>query len=242
MTRLLTFCVGLSAFAGLLPAQVCPPQCALQRPSSASAAYTLLMNGNQRFNSNCNVTKDCVSAPLRGDCRRSCTANAQSPFAIVLSCADSRVPPELLFDQGIGDLFIVRVAGNLATTEAKGSIEYALAKFNPKPNLLLVLGHTDCGAARTAIEYQPPAAFGGSLELFSVFAPIFRSVGNCRDYGGNSCITDVVGRNVNRVVADLAAFKPVIDARPGLGVAGWVYSLAPGRTGTSSITVVQALK
>ncbi len=238
MTRLLMFCVGLGACCGPLLAQVCS-QCPPRRPASAKAAWTLLTGGyDGRFNKDCNVNGNCESARFRGSCRRGCTATAQSPFAVVLSCADSRVPPELVFDQGIGDLFIIRIAGNIASTEAKGSIEYALTKFNPRPKLLLVLGHEDCGAARAAVEYQPPKVWPGSPEVFSIVAPIFRAVGDCKDYSGNTCISGVVTRNVQRVLADLNAFKAVQDAKQfdsTFGVGGMVYDLKP----KSSLIVVQ---
>jgi carbonic anhydrase len=134
------------------------------------------------------------------------------------------VLPEVLFDQGISDLFVVRVAGNIATTEAKGSIEYALTNFKPTPKLLVVLGHEDCGAAKTAIQYRPP--WQGSKELFSVFGPILKAVRDCTDY--KVCLPQVVQRNVDLVVRQMNAFKPVQDAKPGLGVRGVVYDLASG--------------
>src|ERR1051326_5076356 len=153
MRILPAICLTFAAACVPLPGQsndcsACPSP----NPPTASAAWQELSDGNDHFRGICDI-KPCPVAPRRNACRRSCTSKEQSPFAIVLSCADSRVPPEILFDQGIADLFIIRVAGNIATTEAKGSIEYALKKFKPAPKLLLVLGHEDCGAAKTAIEY-----------------------------------------------------------------------------------------
>jgi carbonic anhydrase len=78
----------------------------------------------------------------------------QQPFAVVLSCSDSRVPPEILFDQGLGDLFVVRVAGNVASDEAIGSIEYAIAHLN-SIRIIVVLGHEKCGAVEAALSPKP---------------------------------------------------------------------------------------
>jgi carbonic anhydrase len=87
-------------------------------------------------------------------CRLACTSGGQKPFAVVLTCADSRVPPEVLFDQRIGDIFVVRVAGNVATDEAIGSIEYAVEHLHT-PNLIVVLGHERCGAVEAALQGEP---------------------------------------------------------------------------------------
>jgi carbonic anhydrase len=225
MNSLPVFCLSFLVSCVPLLAQTDPfSACPSPKPATAAAAWQELLKGNDHFRGICD-REPCPVAPRRDACRRSCTSKDQSPFAIVLSCADSRVPPEILFDQGIADLFIVRVAGNLATTEAKGSIEYALATFKPAPKLLVVLGHEGCGAAKTAIQYRPP--WKGSKELFSVFEPILKAVGDCRDY--ETCLPQVVERNVDLVVSQLNAFKPVQDAKPGLGVRGAVYDLASGK-------------
>jgi carbonic anhydrase len=177
MNRLLLRCLGFAAGCVCLLAQSDPGPCAAcpsPNPATAAAAWQELIKGNDHFRGFCEKGP-CPVAPRRNACRRSCTSKDQSPFAIVLSCADSRVLPEVLFDQGLSDLFVVRVAGNIATTEAKGSIEYALTNFKPTPKLLVVLGHEDCGAAKTAIQYRPP--WEGSKELFSISGLFSRRLG-----------------------------------------------------------------
>jgi carbonic anhydrase len=113
---------------------------------SPDAALQKLMEGNQRF------VQHQPQYPDQSQARLQEVAQAQHPFATILSCADSRVPAEIIFDQGIGDIFDVRIAGNIATPEAIGSIEYAVALLNTP--LLMVLGHERCGAVTAAVQNE----------------------------------------------------------------------------------------
>lgn len=115
--------------------------------SNPDIALKKLIEGNQRF------VQQQPQYPDQSQKRLAEVAQAQHPFATVLSCADSRVPPEILFDQGIGDIFDVRIAGNIATPEAIGSIEYAVALLGTP--LLMVLGHERCGAVTAAVQNEP---------------------------------------------------------------------------------------
>lgn len=99
---------------------------------------------------NDNFVKDCLESKNQDSARRKAVINGQNPFAIVLSCADSRVVPEFIFDTGIGELFIIRVAGNVANTSTIASIEYAVAHLATK--VLIVLGHQSCGAVTAAVK------------------------------------------------------------------------------------------
>ena len=110
---------------------------------SADAALAKLKEGNLRF------TTGEVSQAKPTSARRAETAQAQHPFAIIVACADSRTAPELVFDQNLGDLFVVRTAGNLVDDHALGSIEYAVAHLGAR--LIVVLGHTGCGAVKAAL-------------------------------------------------------------------------------------------
>lgn len=113
--------------------------------SSPNEAKQLLIAGNERFTSGKLLSKD-LSSTRRGDLMK----NGQHPFAVIVSCSDSRVPPELLFDQALGDLFVVRVAGNVVTPVELGSIEYAVEHL--KTPLVVVLGHEECGAVTAAVQ------------------------------------------------------------------------------------------
>lgn len=104
-----------------------------------------LKEGNARFQN------DTLEHQLQDQARRSELTGSQHPSVIVLSCADSRVVPELAFDMGIGELFVLRVAGNIANTETIASIEYAVAHLKPTPQAIVVLGHESCGAVTAAI-------------------------------------------------------------------------------------------
>ena len=116
----------------------------IQRPDSPEQAMNLLIEGNQRF-----VEQKLISFGEDLDILKAHTEEKQEPFAAVLSCADSRVPVELVFDQSIGHVFVVRVAGNVATPDTIASLEYGAAVLGVKA--LLVLGHTNCGAVKATM-------------------------------------------------------------------------------------------
>ncbi|KJR45681.1 Carbonic anhydrase [Desulfosporosinus sp. I2] len=113
--------------------------------SSPDDAIQLLMDGNGRFVAGKPLSKD-LSFTRRSELLK----NGQHPFAVIVSCSDSRVPPEILFDQALGDLFVVRVAGNIITPVELGSVEYAVEHL--KVPLIVVLGHEECGAVTAAVE------------------------------------------------------------------------------------------
>ncbi|MCS6929871.1 MAG: carbonic anhydrase [Saprospiraceae bacterium] len=111
-----------------------------KRPSTPEAALAALLEGNQRF------LAGALRHPHQTQRRVREVENAQHPFAVVVSCSDSRVPPEIIFDEGVGDLFVIRTAGNLLGNLELGSIEYAVEHLGCP--LVVVLGHTECGAIK----------------------------------------------------------------------------------------------
>jgi carbonic anhydrase len=113
---------------------------------SAEEALDRLRDGNRRF-----VTGSPGADNQLHHLRRVLTAERQNPFAIILGCSDSRVPAEIVFDQGLGDLFVIRVAGNIVAPSQIGSVEFAAAKFHTP--LVVVLGHSRCGAILATLEY-----------------------------------------------------------------------------------------
>jgi carbonic anhydrase len=120
---------------------------------SAQQALERLRDGNRRFVAG---TRD-REAPLISQIRRLDFVAGQAPFAVILGCSDSRVPVEIVFDQGLGDLFVIRVAGNVVAPSQIGSVEFAAERFGTR--LVVVLGHTGCGAvAATLEELQRPSA------------------------------------------------------------------------------------
>ncbi|MEM6721082.1 MAG: carbonic anhydrase [Bacteroidota bacterium] len=133
-----------------------------------------LENGNLRFH------QGRLRHPNLEEERRKCLAYGQRPFAIILTCSDSRVVPEFIFDTGIGDLFVVRVAGNVADTAAIASIEFAVALLDCQ--YILVMGHQECGAVRTAMDGDEPA----SENLKELLGHIEPAVAECNcDHSGN---------------------------------------------------------
>jgi carbonic anhydrase len=151
-------------------------------------------------------------------------AKGQHPHATILSCADSRVPPEIIFDQGLGDLFTVRSAGHVAGDIEIGSVEYAVAHLHTP--LLVVMGHQGCGAVTAAVEGGE--AIGHTLAFIT---PILPAVEQGRKLPGNA-IENAVRINVERVVEQLRTSRPVLAdqvARGKLRVVGAVCSLDTGK-------------
>src|ERR1051325_4620492 len=111
---------------------------------TARQALTLLKDGNKRF-----VAERGRDAPI-GQTRRAELTERQEPFAIIRGCSDSRVPAELVFDQGLGDLFVIRVAGNIVAPSQVGSVEFAASRFGTR--LVVVMGHSQCGVVTAALE------------------------------------------------------------------------------------------
>lgn len=124
-------------------------------PISANEAERRLIQGNRRF------VNQSRQYPNQSRRRLQSVTKAQYPFAAILGCADSRVPPEMIFDQGFGDLFVVRVAGNVASDMAIGSLEYTTTSLGTQ--LIVVLGHKKCGAVAAAIKNQPVPGRIGSI-------------------------------------------------------------------------------
>jgi carbonic anhydrase len=150
---------GLLAFATFLSAQRILPVCT---PITGDP-LTALRSGNVRYAGDPPQRRP-LPHPLHINQSVACAktrAGSQKPFAVILSCADSRVPPEVVFDLGIGDLFVVREAGNVATPGVLGSIEYAVGHFGTK--LVVVMGHKRCGAVEAAFCKDPPPEYIGTL-------------------------------------------------------------------------------
>jgi len=187
---------------------------------SANNAVQSLMDGNARFVSGKPQSRPLVSRVLR-------LASGQSPFATVLACADSRVPVETLFDHEPGDIFVVRLAGNFVSDAALASIEFATAIL--KAPLVMVLGHTSCGAVKAAMEYvQSNTTFPGHIQLLAeALAPAATST---RDRGDDSWYAAVV-ENVRLNVEKLRTSRPIMaDAlsRGDVQIVGAVYDLRTG--------------
>ncbi len=189
-----------------------PPRTA-PRDLTPAEALSFLMDGNKRFAAGQPL------APHRDRDRRQEVAPAQEPFAAFIGCADSRVPIEIVFDQGFGDLFVTRIAGNVTTPECIGSLEFGTEVLGAK--VLFVLGHTNCGAVAAALKGAPVP--GQISALFQHLRPAVKA--------SNGDIATAVRENVRIQAQTLAEASPVIAEliRKGqLLVAGGVYDLHTG--------------
>lgn len=191
-------------------------------------ALQRLQEGNQRYVSGWRLH------PRQGADRRAELLPGQQPFAVVLTCSDSRVPPEIIFDQGLGDLFVIRVAGNVVDEIGLASVEYAVAHLHTP--LVVVLGHTRCGAITAALAGGPPE--GHLPALMALLEP---TVAPLR--GGTSEVVDQAARlNARRMAEQLSTAQPILAPRVHAGTLqivaacyhldnGEVELLAPGNPG-----------
>jgi carbonic anhydrase len=195
---------------------------------SAREALERLRAGNRRFASN---TVD--RARLLSHTRRAELAKQQEPFAIVLGCSDSRVPAEIVFDQSVGDLFVIRVAGNIVAPSQVGSVEFAASRFGTR--LVVVLGHSQCGAVLATLEELQQPAVHQSRNLRSIVDRIRPAVeGLLRTdlrHDRDGLVQHAVRANV-RVSADhLRHGSEILEQlirNDGLLVVGAEYSLDTG--------------
>jgi len=214
----LTGAMGFTA--GLARAQSSPPN-----PSnviSPDEALDRLMKGNERYVKGDVLKIDVASA-------REALSSGQNPFACIVSCADSRIGPELCFNTGRGDLFVTRVAGNFVTPDILASLEYGTAVLESP--LIMVLGHTGCGAVNAAISaYTKNTAYPGHIQLLTTaIAPAVRAIAQS---GKPVTVEDVTKENVLLNVIKLKESNPIISERVTSGklkVVGAIYDMPTGR-------------
>jgi carbonic anhydrase len=179
------------------------------------AALTKLKDGNTRF-----VTSQ-VSGGKPNGAKRQETAKAQHPFAIVVACADSRTAPEIVFDANIGDLFVVRTAGNLVDDHALGSIEYAVGHLGPR--LVVVLGHQRCGAVTAAMA-------GGTApgHIQSLVRDILPAVAAAKGKPGDAT-DNTIAENARLIAARIGNEVEVGDLKKEVRVVSAVYNFDTGK-------------
>jgi carbonic anhydrase len=176
-------------------------------------AFNLLLEGNKRFISNKRLHPHQDFARIRE------VAKDQFPFAAILSCADSRIPVEIIFDQGLGDIFVVRDAGNIATPEEIGSLEFGSAILGAK--VLIVMGHQDCGAVKATIAGKPVP--GQIASIIDAIVPALQP----GDKNSKEYLVDTIKRNVLLQIEKLKR-SPVLSqlvAENKLKIAGGYYNL-----------------
>ena len=222
---------ALQAFGGLAAAtlgaaaRADEPGCAVltratQAEVTPDAALQRLREGNARF-----VAGETIHCDLRRQVRE--TAGGQAPFAAVVGCIDSRVPPELVFDQRIGDIFVARVAGNVVNDDILGSLEFATRLAGAR--LIVVLGHSECGAIKGAIDDARLGHLTGLLARIrpSLDALRYQGVPSSKD---KALVQRVAERNVRDTVARVAGapvLAELLDAGR-LKIAGAMHDVASG--------------
>ena len=215
----LAFCIALVSLIWMNQfAQAADPAHPDQPSVAPAEAISKLKEGNGRY------TSGSLQHPGQTTERRTELAKTQHPFAAIVSCSDSRVPPEIVFDQGLGDLFVVRVAGNVINDEGLGSIEYTVDHLGTR--LILVLGHQSCGAvdaARETIAAKGKAP-GHIQSLVTAIKPAVEAT-------AKDDLETTVKANVKNVVKALRSSTPILKSKVDSGeiqVIGGYYSLDTG--------------
>jgi carbonic anhydrase len=195
---------------------------------SASDALERLRDGNRRF-----VAGEHTIDELASGIRRMAVVSGQRPIATILGCSDSRVPVEVVFDQGFGDLFVIRVAGNIVAPSQVGSVEFAAERLGTR--LVVVLGHTRCGAVTATLEDLQRPASNQSWNMNSIVSRIRPSVEGLLAtdlrHDHERLIDQAVRANVRASVNQLRHGSDVLELlirRDGLRVVGAEYSLETG--------------
>jgi carbonic anhydrase len=194
-----------------------------QESITPKMAKGILKDGNDRFLKGNSLDRN-LSKQVNE------TANGQFPFAAVLSCIDSRIPTEIIFDQGIGDIFNARIAGNFVNDDILGSLEFACKLAGAK--LIVVLGHTSCGAVKGACDQ---AELGNLTQMLQKLSPAVDAVKTEPEEERNSTNTDFVNRvayqNVNLTIEDIKKKSPVLNEmfeNNEIDIVGAMYSVESG--------------
>ena len=189
----------------------------IQDSISPDKAVEMLKEGNQRF-----LDKNVQDRDLHIQVQNTC--DGQFPYAVVLSCIDSRVPVELVFDQGVGDIFSARVAGNIINEDILGSIEYACGVAGSKA--ILVLGHTKCGAVTSACK---GVELGNITALLSKVKP---AIANVQERDGEVEVEEVTKANVHQSIKEIREKSSILadlETEGKIKIVGAVYHVEDGR-------------
>ena len=204
-------------FAGIVGLLCLPAQASEPGADSLSR----LKAGNARF-----VSNPAAALPIDSS-RRAALVAGQTPFAMILSCADSRVPPEIVFNAGLGDLFVVRAAGHVSDHAVAASLEYGAEHLHAP--LLVVMGHESCGAVKAALETKPGTSLGPNLDyLIKAIAPAVKRTA----VSDHSRIKAAILANVEESINDLLNESAILHDLAGSGrltLVGAYYELSTGR-------------
>jgi carbonic anhydrase len=194
-----------------------------QRALTPPEVIALAQAGNRRFLAG-------ERMPLDHLADQRALADGQYPAAVILSCIDSRAPAEIIFDVGIGDFFNARIAGNFVNRDIAGSLEYACAVAGAK--LVLVLGHTGCGAIKGALDGVKLGNLTGMLENLMPSVESVKDVPGPRNSKNRALVDAVAEANVRRTLAEIRRTSPVLrdlEEAGSIGIVGAMYDVATGR-------------
>jgi carbonic anhydrase len=185
-------------------------------------ALDILIEGNQRFKNN--VLREHDMLRVRDE-----TVDKQHPFASVLSCSDSRTTVELIFDQNLGDIFSVRLAGNIASIKAIGSLEFSCKYLGSK--LVVVMGHSNCGAIKAACDHYKGGNIGEIIELIDPAVLLEKTITEQRNSTNDAFVERVCFHNVEVQMERILKRSPLLTdmiEKKEIGLIGAVYNLASG--------------
>jgi carbonic anhydrase len=185
-------------------------------------ALDILIEGNQRFKNN--VLREHDMLRVRDE-----SVDKQHPFASVLSCSDSRTTVELIFDQNLGDIFSVRLAGNIASNKAIGSLELSCKYLGSK--LVVVMGHSNCGAIKAACDHYKGGNIGEIIELIDPAVSLEKTITDKRDSTNDAFVERVCFHNVEVQMERILKRSPLLTdmiEKKEIGLIGAVYNLASG--------------
>ena len=195
-----------------------------QAKISPAEATKMLQEGNERF-----VSKNTLSIDYTAQVAQ--TATGQYPFASVLSCIDSRIPTEIVFDQGVGDIFNARIAGNFVNEDILGSLEFACKLAGSK--VIVVMGHTSCGAVKGACDH---AKLGNLTQMLDKIAPAVNAIetpeGTDRSSKNLDFVNKVAVKNVEMTISNIKSQSPVLNEMYEQGeidIVGAMYDVKTGR-------------
>ena len=194
----------------------------LQESISPSKALEILKDGNKRFVSNLKINRNLLQQANE-------TSDGQHPFAVILSCIDSRTSAELIFDQGLGDVFSVRIAGNIINEDILGSMEFGCKVAGSK--IIVVLGHTKCGAVKGACDH---VEMGNLTALLTKIRPAVDdedTVKENRNSGNSIFVEKVSSINVKRTVKAIMERSPILKEmieNGQIGIVGGTHDISTG--------------
>ena len=204
----------------------------MQAAITPAMALEILKNGNDRFINNLKANRNLLQQANE-------TSDGQHPFAVILSCIDSRSSAELIFDQGLGDVFSVRIAGNIINEDILGSMEFGCKVAGAK--IIVVLGHTKCGAVKGACDH---VEMGNLTALLSKIQPAVydeKTVAENRNSGNAEFVEKVASINVKRTVHAIMERSPILKEmieKGNIGIVGGIHDITTGEVSFYEDTLI----